>query len=78
MTHAGFMFPTGRLPLLKKMMMKSENSQWSGFRYLYLAMGGVAWVVWGDLAFAGALVALWRFFINIDGSPEKVTGMVDF
>ena len=47
MTHAGFMFPTAPLPLLQKMMRKSENSQWGGLRYLYLSMGGVVWVIWG-------------------------------
>jgi len=78
MTHAGFMFPTAPLPLLQKMMRKSENSQWGGLRYLYLSMGGVVWVIWGDLPFAVALFLLRRFFIKIDGTLEKVMGVGDY
>ena len=78
MTHAGFMFPTAPLPLLQKMMRKSENSQWGGLRFLYLSMGGVVWVIWGDLPFAYSCLVLYRFFIKIDGTLEKVMGVGDY
>lgn len=51
-------------------MMRSEDRQWLGLRYLYLAFSVVIWILGGEWAFLFTSTALTRFFAKIDGPPN--------
>ena len=50
-------------------MAKSEDHQWAGLRFLYLAVSGVVWIIGGEIAFFVATLALRRFLSGIDSPP---------
>ena len=78
MTHAGFMFPvaTGDSKqclspaAVEQVMAESENTQWAGLRFLYLAVNAAVWIVGGEWAFLFGCIATTRlFFARIDQPP---------
>eukprot|EP00965_Chrysotila_dentata_P074263 2452661-Pleurochrysis_carterae.AAC.1 len=54
------------------MMVKSEYSQWAGFRYLYLTAAGAAWIVGGEWAFLVACIGLIKWLGTVDKPPPLV------
>jgi hypothetical protein len=50
-------------------MAKSELCQWSGLRFLYLAITGVVWIFGGELAFLGATLLMRNFLAGVDRPP---------
>lgn len=83
MTHAGFMFPvaTGDSKqcaskqclspaAVEQVMAESENTQWAGLRFLYLAVNAAVWIIGGEWAFLCGCIATTRlFFARIDQPP---------
>ena len=53
MTHAGFMFPVTTGTKVDRIMMKSQNAQWLGLRWLYISLSMIAWTVGGNKLFFG-------------------------
>ncbi|GMI45914.1 hypothetical protein TrCOL_g710 [Triparma columacea] len=79
MTHAGFMFPVTAAPggLVKgeavdKVIEGSQNAQWLGLRWLYLAIAATVWIVGGEGAYCIAAVGFWRFFKELDKPPSII------
>ena len=73
MTHAGFMFPVSKnTTKVDRIMRRSQNSQWAGLRFLYIAAGLMAWIIGGPIVFFVASALLTVFFHRIDKVPEGI------
>jgi uncharacterized membrane protein len=73
MTHAGFMFPvSAETTKVDRIMRRSQNAQWAGLRFLYLAAGLLSWIVGGSQVFLVASALLTIFFQKIDKVPEAI------
>ena len=60
-------------------MAKSEQCQWAGLRFLYLAITGVVWIFGGELAFLGGTLLMRHFLASVDSPPAlaEITDAVD-
>ena len=87
MTHCGFMFPVANgagggsdfvtSDEVEKVMVTSENSQWAGLRFFYLAICSVVWLLAsgiaepaGEWGFLAACVGMRVFLGKIDRPPR--------
>jgi hypothetical protein len=77
MTHIGFMFPVTADPdglvngeAVDKVIEGSQNAQWLGLRWLYLAIASTVWIVGGEGAYFIAAIGFWRFFRELDKPPK--------
>jgi len=72
MTHAGFMFPVATGTKVDRLMVKSQNAQWLGLRWLYVSLAMIAWTVGGEKLFFGSSLALVRFLFSVDRAPANI------
>ena len=72
MTHAGFMFPVSTGTKVDRVMIKSENAQWLGLRWLYISLAMISWAVWGEKIFLTCTLGLLRFFYSVDKAPSNL------
>lgn len=72
MTHAGFMFPVSKGTKVDRIMMKSQNAQWLGLRWLYVSLAMISWAVGGEQLLFLSSLALIRFFSNVDRAPSDM------
>ena len=72
MTHAGFMFPVSTGTKVDRVMIKSENAQWLGLRWLYISLAMISWAVWGEKIFLMCTLGLLRFFYGVDKAPSNI------
>lgn len=74
MTHAGFMFPVSKGKEVDRIMRKSENCQWLGLRWMYIALGPITWSIGGSRAFFVTTCILLQFFRKIDRNVLRFDG----